>query len=97
MENIEEALASDFSSSDSQSEEFTNLSITPPSQDKGARAENIEEPFDSDISSHDPQNVEAYENLKMKERCGNIIENKGSSLENGEQSGNLVEKNLVTR
>jgi hypothetical protein len=38
--------------------------------------ENIEEAIDSDISSHNSQGVEAVENSKMKERCGNVIENK---------------------
>jgi hypothetical protein len=71
--------------------EFTNLPIAPPGQDDGARMENIEEVLDSDISSQKPQSMATVENLKMKERSGNVIENKGSRLENGERSGNVVE------
>jgi hypothetical protein len=32
------------------------------------------------------------EDLKMKERCGNVIENKGSGREDREESANIVEK-----
>jgi hypothetical protein len=39
MENIEEALASDFSSSDSQSEEFTNPPIPRPISAKVSRVQ----------------------------------------------------------
>ena len=91
MKNIEEALDSDISSHDSQSEELTNLSVAPPGQDHGARTENIEEIPDSDNSSYNQQGVETVESLKMNERCGNLIENKGSGLENRGQIGNIVE------
>jgi hypothetical protein len=89
--NIEEALASDISSNDSQGEEFTNLTVAPPDQDDGARTENIEEALESDISSQNSESVEAVENLKMKERCGNVAENKGSGLDNRGRSGYIVE------
>jgi hypothetical protein len=91
VENIEEALASDISSQNSQSEEFTNLPIAPPGQNDGARTENIEKALDSDITSENSQGVEMVENLKMNELCGNVIENKGSRLNNGDRGGNIVE------
>jgi hypothetical protein len=91
MENMEKALESDISSENSQSEEFTNLPITPPGQDDGTRMENIEEAFDSDISSQNPQTLETVENSKMNERSGNVIENKGSGLEDRQGSGNVIE------
>jgi hypothetical protein len=71
--------------------ESANLPIAPPAQDDGARMENIEEALDSDISPDNSQDVEAVENLKMNERYGNVVENKGSRLENRERSGNIVE------
>jgi hypothetical protein len=57
--------------------EFTNSPIAPAGQDDGARTENIEEVPDSDIKSENPQqDMEIIENLKMKERHGNVIENR---------------------
>ena len=47
--------------------------------------------MESDISSQNPQDVEAVEDLKMKERCGNVIENKGSGLEDRKGSGDILE------
>jgi hypothetical protein len=90
MENIEEALGSDMSSQNSQSEEFTNLPIAPPGQDDGARMENIEEAPDSDISPHNSQSVETVEDLKMKKRCGNVYENKGPDFSSPASSGNVI-------
>jgi hypothetical protein len=40
--------------------------------------ENIMQALDSNISPDNPQSVEGRENLKMKEPCGNLVENKGS-------------------
>ena len=68
--------------------ESTNLPVTPAGQDNGAGMENIEEGHDSDNPPDNSQSVEVVQDLKMKERCGNVIENKGSGLENGKQSGN---------
>jgi hypothetical protein len=97
MENMEKALESDISPQNSQSEEFTNLPITPPGQDDGTRMENIEEAFDSDISSQNPQTLETVKNSKMNERSGNVYENKGPAFSNPQQSGNVIEKKVVTR
>ena len=69
----------------------TNLPIAPPGQDDGARMENAEDALNSDIMSHEPQSVETVENLKMKERCGNIYENKGRALETPERCGDVTE------
>jgi hypothetical protein len=91
MENIEEVLESDISSRDPQSEELTNLPITPAGQDDGARTENIEKALDSDMSSRNSESVEAVKDLKMKQQSGDVVENKGSGLENRRQSGNIIE------
>jgi sporulation protein YlmC with PRC-barrel domain len=63
----------------------------PPGQDDGARMENIEKVLGSDITSENSQSVGAVEDLKLNEQRGNVIENKGSSLENRVQSGNIIE------
>jgi hypothetical protein len=72
-------------------QESTNLPIGPPGQDDGGRVENIEEILGSDISSHKSQGVETFENSKMNERCGNVVENKGSGLQDRAGSGNVIE------
>jgi hypothetical protein len=77
-ENIEEPLDSDISSLNPQCEGFTNPPIPPPGPDDGTRMENIMQALDSNISPDNPQSVEGRENLKMKEPCGNLVENKGS-------------------
>jgi hypothetical protein len=71
--------------------DLTNLPITPPDQGDGGTMDKIEEIFDSDITPENSQGVETVEELKMIERYGNIIENKGSSLEDRGKSGNVVE------
>jgi len=71
--------------------ESANLPTAPPGQDDGGRMENMEEAPDSDISPENSQGVETVEKLKMKERRGNVYENKGSRLDNREQTGNIVE------
>ena len=50
-----------------------------------------EEVPDGDIMPENSQAVEAVENIKMTEQYGNIIENKGSCLENRERCGNIME------
>ena len=50
--------------------------------------ENIEEGLGTHIAPDNSQSVEVVQDLKMKEQHGNVIENKGSGLENGKQSGN---------
>ncbi|MGO8731996.1 MAG: hypothetical protein ACLQVM_04280, partial [Terriglobia bacterium] len=71
--------------------ESTNLPTAPAGQDDVARMESMEEALDSDILSHISQSVEAVEDLKMNERRGNVIENKGSGFENRERGGNVKE------
>jgi hypothetical protein len=68
--------------------ESTNLPIAPAGQDNGAGMENIEEGLGTHIAPDNSQSVEVVQDLKMKEQHGNVIENKGSGLENGKQSGN---------
>jgi hypothetical protein len=71
--------------------EFTNLPTAPSGQHDGARMENIEEALDSDIVPDNSQSVGMVEDLKLNERYGNVIENKGSRLENWERNGNVIE------
>jgi hypothetical protein len=61
--------------------ESTNLPTAPPDKDEGARMENTEEVTDSDSISHTSQGVEAVEDTKLKERCGNVYENNGPVAE----------------
>ncbi|MGB7592901.1 MAG: hypothetical protein WBO19_16820, partial [Terriglobia bacterium] len=67
--------------------------VAPASQDQddGVRMESTEEVVESDISAQAPQSAEAVEDLKLNDRCGDVIENKGSSLDNREASGNVIE------
>ena len=53
--------------------------------------ENIEEVLDSDIVSDNSQGVEAVEDSKMNERCGNVYENKGRLWTTRRRSGNVIE------
>jgi hypothetical protein len=69
--------------------EFTNLPTAPPGQDDGLRMEGMESPLDSDIVSEYSQSVEAVENSKMTERCGNVSENKGPVAEFRIMNGEL--------
>ena len=71
--------------------ESTNLPIAPAGQDDGARMEKMEEALDSDIVPEYSQSVDTMENSKMNERCGNVIENKGSNFSGPAQIGNVNE------
>jgi hypothetical protein len=72
--------------------ESTNLPIVPAGQDDGARMGNVEEASDSDISSDNSQSVGTVEDIKLKDRSWNVIENKGSRLEDRQRTGNVIEK-----
>jgi hypothetical protein len=76
--------------------EAANLPVAP-GEDDGARMENIQEALDSDIMPANSQAVEAVQDTKMRDRCGNAIENKGPGLEDWGRSGNVTEKKVVTR
>jgi hypothetical protein len=69
--------------------ESTNLPTAPPDKDEGARMENTEEVTDSDSMSHTSQGVEAVEDTKLKERCGNVYENNGPMAEFRIMNGEL--------
>jgi hypothetical protein len=71
--------------------EFIDHPMAPTGQDDGARMENIEKVLGSDITSENSQSVGAVEDLKLNEQRGNVIENKGSGLDNRRRSGNVVE------
>jgi hypothetical protein len=60
--------------------ELATRPMAPPGEADGERKESAEEVGDNDIMSHTVQRVEAVENSKMKERCGNVIENKGPAF-----------------
>jgi hypothetical protein len=77
--------------------ESTNFPVAPAGEDDGAGMENIEEVLDGDISSRIFKGAEAMEGLKMKDRCGNAIENKGPALGNRGACGNVTENKAVTR
>jgi hypothetical protein len=51
--------------------------------------QSMEEMFDSDIMPERTEGAEAVENSKLNEQYGNVIENKGSRLEDRRRSGNL--------
>jgi hypothetical protein len=73
-------------------EELTNSPVAPPAgQDDGSRMENVEDILNSDNASENSRRVEAVENSKMNDRCRNVIENKGSHLDNRGQSANVIE------
>ena len=71
--------------------ESINPLIAPGGQDNGAKTENTQDATDSDIMPDTTQSVEAVEDLKMNEQRGNVIEKKGSRLENRKRSGNPTE------
>jgi hypothetical protein len=71
--------------------ESTNLPIAPAGQDDGARMGNVEEILDSDIVADTSESVETVKDSKMKERCGNVDENKGPAFSGPDQSGNVME------
>jgi hypothetical protein len=68
----------------------------PAGQDDGAGMENTEEMVERDISAQAPQSVEAAENSKMNELCGNVIENKGPLWKTGGEAGMLLKTKIVT-
>ena len=56
-----------------------DLPIGPAGQEDGGKMDKIEEMPEGDIMSTPPTEVvEAMEDLKMKEQCGNVDENKGA-------------------
>jgi len=71
--------------------ESANLPVAPAGQDDGPRVGNMEEIIDSDIASDNSQTVGTVEDLKLKDRSGDVIENKGSGLEDRRGSGNVIE------
>jgi hypothetical protein len=75
--------------------ELTNLPVAPAGQDDGARIGNIEKVLESDNISEYSQGVEAVQDIKMRDRCGNVIENKGPGLEDWGRSGNVIENRLL--
>jgi hypothetical protein len=71
--------------------ELATRPMAPPGEDDGGRKESMEEADASDMMSHTLQGVEAAEDSKMKERCGNVCENKGRAFTSLGRSGNVIE------
>jgi hypothetical protein len=71
--------------------ELATLPTARAGQDDGASMESIDEALGSDIVSDDSQGVETVEDSKLKERRGNVYENKGSTFQTLDRSGNLIE------
>ena len=65
--------------------------VAPAGRDDGTGTENNEEVPDSDISPDNSQGVEAVEDLKLNDRRGNVVENKGPGSENRGRNGNVIE------
>jgi hypothetical protein len=61
--------------------EFTGLLDTPPGEDDGGGLKDIESTLESDGVPYGLQGMEAPGNTKLKERRGNVHENKGSGFE----------------
>ena len=69
--------------------ESASLAAAPAGEQGGAQREGIEE-----AAGSVPENaelVEAVSDIKLKERCGNVTENKGPGFENRPGSGNVLE------
>jgi hypothetical protein len=60
--------------------EAANPLVAPTGQDDGPRVGSIAEIVDSDIVSDNSQSVGAVKDLKLNDKCGNVIENKGPGL-----------------
>ena len=75
--------------------EAANLPVAT-GEDDGARMENIQEALDSDIMPANSQAVEAVQDIKMRDRCGNIHENKGPLWKTGGEAGISVKTNVLT-
>jgi hypothetical protein len=76
--------------------ELTNLPSAPTGEDDGGRMENMEEAPDGAIVSQTPQSVEAVENSKMNDRCGNVHENKGPLWKTAGEAGISMKTNVLT-
>jgi hypothetical protein len=70
--------------------DLTKPEVAPAGLDDGATTENIEDLPDSDISSRNSQGMEMVEDSKMKERSGNVIENKGTGQDAAGRAGNIT-------
>jgi hypothetical protein len=75
--------------------ESTNLPTARAGQDDGASMESIDEAPGNDIVSDDSQGVEAVEDTKLKERCGNIYENNRPVAEFTIMNGELLRSTLA--
>jgi hypothetical protein len=62
----------------------------PAGEDGGAKSESVEETADSDVPEN-AEPVKAVGNIKLKERSGNLSENKGRGFENLPEIGKAME------
>jgi hypothetical protein len=70
--------------------------VAPAGQDDSGRTENVEEALDSDIVSETSESVEAMENSKINELCGNVIENKGPLWKTGGETGMCMKTSVLS-
>ena len=70
--------------------EMANPPLTPPGDNDGAGMETTGEIPNEDIMPENLQGIETAEASKMNELCGNVIENKGSTFEDRQRSGNAA-------
>ena len=75
--------------------ELTNLPVAPGEGD-GGRMENMDEAPDSDIMPVSSQAVEAVQDIKMSDRCGNVYENKGPLWKTAGEAGISMKTNVLS-
>jgi hypothetical protein len=75
--------------------ESTDLPVAPGEGD-GGRMENVEEVPDSDIMPATSQAVEAVEDIKMRDQCGNVHENKGPLWKTAGEAGISMKTNVLS-
>ena len=76
--------------------ESADLPVAPTGRDDNGRTENVEEALDSDIVSETSESVEAMENSKINELCGNVIENKGPLWKTGGETGMCMKTSVLS-
>jgi hypothetical protein len=77
--------------------EAADRPIAPPGDDNGATMESIEEVLPSAILSDNSHGMEAVEDLKMNDRCGNVLENKGSRLDDQGSSVSKPQRGVLAQ
>jgi hypothetical protein len=76
--------------------ELTNPPVAPAGQDEGTKMGDTEDVLDSDIMPANSQGVEAVQDIKMRDRCGNVYENKGPLWKTGREAGISMKTNVLS-